>query len=210
MKKILLINGSPRKNGQTAALLNIFKLEIEKISQENPNGTMCNILHLCDYEISHCSGCDSCLRKPNKCPLSEKDDMQKMEEELVSADAIIMGAPSYFNSPPGIIKDLIDRTRPLKMAKYKLKDKIFASISSAGLRGGGNVPIHTALMRYALIQGMIVVAAIGHPVLNANFPGATLQKEGIKEFRQPSDVGEVSTANTQALAKRISNLLIKF
>jgi len=213
MKSILAINGSPRKNGLTASLLRVFQDKIENLNtnlkEGDTNSISCNILHLNEFTINHCSGCDACLRKPNTCPLSENDDMLKLEEAMKNADAIIIGSPSYFNSPPGIVKDLIDRSRPMKMAKYQLKDKIFSSIGSAGLKGGGIVPVHSSLMRFALIQGMIVVASLGHPLLHANFPGEILQKEGLADFRKPTEIGDISTANTQALAKRVYDLLTR-
>ena len=181
---------------------------LNEASNNDQNKIDIETIRLYDYNISHCIGCDQCLRKPYTCPLSEKDDMPKLEELMKNADAIVIGSPSYFAGPPGILKDLMDRTRPMKMAKYQLKDKYFSVLISEGLKDGGGNIVAEALITYALIQGMIAVGTLGHPVLINNFPVSSLQMEGVKEFRKPDEsIGEVGTASVEALAERLWGLL---
>jgi multimeric flavodoxin WrbA len=210
-KKIVAILGSPRKKGLTNTLLSVFKENIDKLSNqegvEEDQKVSVEILNLVDYKINHCTACDLCLRRPNECPLTETDDMAKIETMMKDADAILVGSPSYFYNVPGILKDLIDRSRPMKMAKYQLKDKFFSVITTAGLQGGGFTAVNDSLIHWALIQGMIVISALGHPVIVPNFPSESGQMLGVKEFRKPSEPGEVSTAAVEALAKRFWNLL---
>lgn len=212
-KKILVIMGSPRKNGLTASLTSHFSKKIEILNQlENTSEDHkidIEILNLVDYTVDHCTACDSCLRKPNVCPLSEKDDMGALDKKLQEADAILVGSPSYFFNVPGILKDLIDRSRPLKMGKYKLKDKLFSVVSAAGLQNGGHNAVLDVLVHWALIQGMIVISALGHPVIVSNFPSESGQMLGIKEFRKPSELGEPSQVALDALATRFHELLKK-
>ncbi len=209
MQKILLINGSPRKKGLTASLLSAFSTHIEALNEERDEDAhiQCTTLNLSEYAISHCTGCDACLRKPYECPLSENDDMGKIEKSMKDSAAIIMGAPSYFGAPPGIIKDLIDRSRPMKMNKYQLKDKLFSVLGTSGLKGGGANYVQDVLIHFGLIQGMIVVGSLGHPVLNANLPSETLQKEALTDFRKPSEPGKLARKNTKSLAERIYSFL---
>ena len=208
-KSILAIMGSPRATGLTAALLKIFQEKVEELNKgtEAVQQIKIDILMLKDFVIQHCTGCDACLRKPNECPLSEKDDMKKVEEAMLKADAIIIGAPSYFAGMPGIVKDLIDRTRPMKMQKYLLKNKYFSVITATGLQGGGQNSVQDDLIHFALIQGMIVVGALGHPVLMPNFPNESLQMLELKKFRKPNEPGEIANTTTANLAQRIWDLL---
>ena len=206
MSKILVINGSPRKSGLIGSMIAQFKSKIEELNQTEGNVEI-EVLQLSDYAITHCNGCDACLRKPYSCPLSEKDDMPKLEEMMKSADAIVMGAPSYFADVPGIVKDLIDRSRPMKMARYQLKDKFLSIITASGLVGGGGSWVADSLIHWGLIQGMIVVGALGHPVLEGNLPSETLQMSGLKEFRKPSEIGEISQKTSSNLAERLWNLV---
>lgn len=205
-KKILLINGSPRKSGLIGSMIAQFKSKIDELNQGEGNVEV-EVFQLSDYKVEHCNGCDACLRKPYSCPLSENDDMPKLEEIMKSADAIVMGAPSYFADMPGIVKDLIDRSRPMKMAKYQLKDKFLSTITASGLRGGGSNWVADSLIHWGLIQGMIVVGALGHPVLEGNLPSETLQKCGLKEFRKPSEISEISQKTSSNLAERLWNLV---
>src|SRR6056297_2596557 len=80
--KILLVNSSPRNKGLTAALLNEFENKIKDLESEVKKGVSVERLQLSEFNISHCTGCDKCLRKPHECTLSEKDDMSKVEDRL--------------------------------------------------------------------------------------------------------------------------------
>jgi multimeric flavodoxin WrbA len=133
--------------------------------------------------------------------------MLKIEELMKRADAIVVGAPSYFADVPGIMKDIIDRSRPMKMAKYQLRDKYLGVISASGLVNGGAAWVADTLIHWALIQGMLVVGALGHPVLEGNFPSETLQMQGLKEFRKPSEPGEIAIKLSENLGERLWNLL---
>jgi len=206
-KKVLILNASPRKNGLTNSLLLNFKKKIDELIQNSDSKIISELIQLSDYNILHCTGCDACLKSPNICPLNEKDDMNKIEEKFIESDAIIVGSPSYFANVPGIMKDLIDRSRPMKMAKYKLQNKYFSVIAASGLRDGGNNFVANTLIHWALIQGMIVIAALGHPVIMNNFPSESLQMINLKEFRQKDQPSELSVTLVNNLAERIFDLL---
>ncbi|MCF2140927.1 MAG: flavodoxin family protein [Candidatus Lokiarchaeota archaeon] len=210
-KSILIINGSPRKNGLTYSLAKIFQDKIQSLNDNENNKQMqkidIEIMHLTDFRVKHCSACDNCLRKPYLCPLDENDDFKIISEKMLKASAIIIATPTYFSNVSGLVKDLIDRSRPLKMAKYKLKNKLFSVIVTSGLRAGGLNVVQNSLIQYALIQGMIVIGALGHPVLMANFPTETSQKMELTDFRKSTDISGVAKANCEALAERFWKIL---
>ena len=163
------ICGSPKSENSSTKFL------LEKaLSAVNDDEKL--LLKISDYNILHCTGCDSCVRK-KPCPQSAKDDMPEIEKKLVSADAIIIAAPSYFTSVPGVLKDLIDRSRALKMNDHQLKNKVFGAISYAGLRYGGQEHVIDVLNRYALGQGMIIVGSVGSPVKHGTFGSGSLQTD---------------------------------
>ena len=134
------------------------------------------LVNISDFDIQHCTGCDSCVRK-KPCPQSANDDMPKLEEILQKADGLIIAAPSYFTSVPGVLKDFIDRSRTMKMLDQQLKDTVFAAISYAGLRYGGQEHVIDVLNRYALGHGMIVVGSVGSPVRDGTFGSGSLQTD---------------------------------
>jgi multimeric flavodoxin WrbA len=164
------------------------------------------LLNISDYNIHHCTGCDSCVRK-KPCPQSASDDMPMIEKQLIEADAIIIAAPSYFTSVPGVLKDFIDRSRAMKMNDHQLKDKVFGAISYAGLRYGGQEHVIDVLNRYALGQGMIVVGSVGSPVKHGTFGSGSLQKDD-GSWRSAKD-DELAVKGSTLLGKRVADVVLR-
>lgn len=205
MTKISLIVGSPRKNRSCNFLIDQAIEGIKSFSSDYE----IEKIQISDYNITPCNGCDQCLRPPNDCPLTEEDDMNKLEEKIIGSSAILIAAPNYFGSVSSQIKVLIDRSRPWKMKNYLLKDVIFAPLASTGLRNGGEGVI-SDLINFALIQGMIVVANnLGSPVIEGNIPITSLQKFNLKEFIGKGEIDELAGIIAKDLGKRVADLVQK-
>ena len=102
MKKALVMNCSPVKNGATAEIVNIVSNSLKEKYDVN---TIC----IDDYTFSFCKGCRSC-HNTAKCILH--DDVDKIIEQYEWADIIISVAPSYWADVPGQFKAFIDRCTP--------------------------------------------------------------------------------------------------
>ena len=98
---ILILNGSPRKNGLISQMLDIMREEAEK------RGDKVEIVRTNDLQIKPCVGCMVCRTK-NQCLLAE-DDSQRVLKKIQEADAVILGAPCYWGNLPGQMKVLFDR-----------------------------------------------------------------------------------------------------
>jgi len=98
--KILGVVGSKRKNGNTAFLVQQALHAIE--SEE----TEIDIIYLGDYNIRGCNGCEGC-KETYKCVIM--DDMQKIYPLIKSADAIVLGSPTYFYNITSDMKAFIER-----------------------------------------------------------------------------------------------------
>ncbi|TXT59043.1 MAG: NADPH-dependent FMN reductase [Promethearchaeota archaeon] len=203
--KITLIVGSPRKNKSCNFLIDKAIEGIESTSDD----LEINKLFIDNFEILPCTGCDQCLRKPYECPLSSDDDTSQLKEELVNSDAILIASPNYFGSVSSQIKLLIDRSRPWKMDNYLLQDTYFAPLVSQGVRNGGAGNVANDLINFALIQGMIVVAALGNPVIEQNIPVTSLQKYERKSFIGKEETDELGGRIASNLGKRIAELVLK-
>lgn len=104
MKKILVISGSARKNGNTMSMVKIVEEEMKQINQE----VEFEYLYLIDQELKYCIGCSICLRKGgHMCPL--KDDKDAILEKMHEADGIIFASPGYAAMVSGMFKNFIDR-----------------------------------------------------------------------------------------------------
>ena len=98
---VLIINGSPRKNGLISQMLGIMQDEAEQ------KGDKVQTVFTNDLNIKPCVGCMACRTK-GKCSMSD-DDSQRVLKMMQDADAIIMGAPCYWGNIPGQMKVLFDR-----------------------------------------------------------------------------------------------------
>jgi len=205
--KITLIVGSPRKNKQCNFLIDHTIKGIKSISEE----IEIKKLQISDYQITPCNGCDNCLRDPYECPLSESenDDMKKLEGDFFNSDALLIASPSYFGSVSAHLKLMIDRSRPWKMNNYKLSGKIFAPLVAQGTRNDAAGGVISDLINFAMIQGMIVVGALGNPVIEQNIPITSLQKYGRKEFLRKDEEDELGGKIAENLGIRVANLLLK-
>ena len=205
---IVGICGSPKKERSNTRYLLEKALEAASdiLSEGKTKRATTVLLNISDFEIRHCTGCDTCVRK-KPCPESEHDDMPKIEEKLLKADGIIIAAPSYFTAVPGVLKDFIDRSRPMKMLNHQLKDKLFGAITYAGLRYGGQEHVIDYLNRYALGQGMIVIGSVGSPVRDGTFGSGSMQTdEG--EWRSAKK-DQLAVEGSQQLGRRMAELVRK-
>ena len=205
---IVGICGSPKKERSNTRYLLEKALEAASdiLSEGKTKRATTVLLNISDFEIRHCTGCDTCVRK-KPCPESEHDDMPKIEAKLLKADGIIIAAPSYFTAVPGVLKDFIDRSRPMKMLDHQLKDKLFGAITYAGLRYGGQEHVIDYLNRYALGQGMIVIGAVGSPVRDGTFGSGSMQTdEG--EWRSAKK-DQLAVEGSQQLGRRMAELVKK-
>jgi len=103
--KILAINGSPRKKGNTATLLS------KALEGAASQGAETKLVHLYDLTYKGCISCFSCKRKGGesygKC--AYKDELSPLLEEIQDADAVILGSPIYFDEVTGSMRSFLER-----------------------------------------------------------------------------------------------------
>jgi len=170
--KIIGINGSPRKKGNTQALLHIA-LKASKINDTK-------LIHLVDYNIEPCDGCGACW-KTKKCPID--DDLEKVINEMIESDAILVGSPVYYGTVSPQMKAFIDRSGELLGSRgYPLKDKIGGALAVA--RRWGGVTTWTTLLLWVLEMRLIVPGA-GWGVALAMKPNEVMNdKEGVERAEE--------------------------
>jgi len=190
--KILGISGSPVKRG-TYYLL---EKTLETAEEEGEN-VETEIIHIADYELKFCQGCNDCLKK-KECIIKD-DDLYEIGDKMEEADAIIFASPSYFGSVTAYMKNLMDRSRYLKMRVHALKDKLAGAITSSGLTHGGGQSTIENINRFALTHGMKVVGVASRPESEPNMVVGTM--EGPEGFRRIKD-DEKAVKMAKKLAKR--------
>lgn len=116
--KIMVFNGSPKKNASDTMCMTRAFLEGMNESGENEVQTV----HVIEKHIEFCSGCFSCMKNGGNC--IHKDDMKGILEEILKSDLLIFSYPLYCYGMPAPLKALIDRTMPLSsMAMQKVGER---------------------------------------------------------------------------------------
>ena len=147
--KVVAFNGSARKDGNTAILINhVFKeLEEEEIETE--------LIQLAGAKIHGCIACMKCFEnKDQRC--SVKDDVvNDCIEKMLAADGIILGSPTYFANISTEMKALIDRAGMVSRANSNmLTRKVGAAVVAA--RRAGSIHVFNSINHFFFIGQMIV------------------------------------------------------
>lgn len=147
--KVLAINGSARKDGNTAILIRHVFSELEK------EGIETELIQLSGKKIHGCLACRSCFaRKDGRC--AQKNDMgNECIEKMAAADGVILGSPTYVADISPEIKALIDRACMVARANQNLfRRKVGAAV--VAVRRAGAIHAFDALNHLFLISEMIV------------------------------------------------------
>ena len=114
--KIVILMGSPNKNGSTRILADSFVQGAESA------GHSCEVIDVCRADVHPCTGCVACMR--NGGDWIYHDDMKEILEVILISDVRIWSYPLYCYGMPAPLKALLDRTLPLSgMAMQKVGTK---------------------------------------------------------------------------------------
>lgn len=165
--RVLAVNGSARKDGNTAILIKkVFEeLEAEGIATE--------MIQLSGKKIRGCAACYKCFEnKDRRC--SVKDDLNEIIAKMEEADGIILASPTYFADVTSEMKALIDRSGFVSMANGRMfRRKVGAAV--VAVRRAGAIHAFDTINHFFFIQEMIV-------------PGSTYWNIGIG--REPGQVND--------------------
>jgi multimeric flavodoxin WrbA len=148
--KVVAFNGSPRKDGNTAILINHVFRELVK------EGVETELVHLSGKKIHGCIACYKCFEnKDQRCAV--KDDIaNECIEKMIKAEGIILGSPVYFTDVTAEMKALIDRAGFVSMANGGMyKNKVGAAV--VAVRRSGAVHTLDTLNHFLLAGQMIIV-----------------------------------------------------
>jgi multimeric flavodoxin WrbA len=147
--KVVAFNGSARKDGNTAILLQFVlgELRLEGIETE--------MIQLAGKNIHGCLACRKCFaRKDGRCA-QKKDDGNDLINTMIGADGIILGSPTYVTDVSPEIKALIDRACMVTRANEGLlRRKVGAGV--VAVRRAGAIHAFDTLNHFFLISEMIV------------------------------------------------------
>ncbi|MCR9012531.1 flavodoxin family protein [Gabonibacter chumensis] len=170
--KVLLINGSPKKNGNTYIALSEVAAALEAAGIET------EIVSIGTKAVQGCIACNKC-KELGRCVF--KDELyNSIRAKLGEADGIVIGSPTYYAGPNGSLCALLDRLFYScgDLLKYK------PSASVAVCRRGGASATYDRLNKYFTINNMPVVSSQYWNSVHGMLPGeASLDAEGLQTMR---------------------------
>lgn len=147
--KVIAINGSPRKNGNTYLALKRICDGLEKQEIET------EIIQVGDKVFGGCRACGACA-KLGKCAFGDKDGLNEIGEKMSAADGIIIGSPVYYADLNGTLKCFLDRIFYTYGRNFRFK----LGASVAVLRRGGGIHTYHSINNYFGITEMIQVPSM--------------------------------------------------
>lgn len=187
--KVLAINGSARKNGNTATILNIALEEISK------HGIEVELLEIGNQVIRPCQGCFACKGKGN-C-VFYNDLFCEYFSKMKQADGILLGSPVYSADVSANMKALLERAGVVVASNPGiLKHKVGAAVSAVR-RGGGMSAVDTMNHFFLNKEIFVVGSTYWNMVYGKDVGDIWADIEGINNMR---NLGE----NMAWLLKHIS------
>jgi multimeric flavodoxin WrbA len=168
--KVIGINGSARKDGNTSILIRKVFDELEA------EGIETKLVNLGPQSVNGCLACMKCFENKDGHCVQDKDTLNEWVDEMATADGIVLGTPVYFANLSGQIKCFLDRAWMVARANDNLfKRKVGAAVVAA--RRAGAVTAFQALNAYFGISEMIIAGSIYWNIGYGREKGKCLQDE---------------------------------
>ncbi len=174
MGKVLLINGSPRKDGNTFLALTEVANELAK------EGFETEIVHIGTKAIRGCIACNWCKTDGgNRCTFD--DDMANdFSKKALTADGFVVGSPVYYGLPTGQVMALVQRMFCSAGAAFKFKPVANIAVCR---RGGATASLEAMNMPWMMMNCPIVTSTYWNIVYGYDKGEASEDAEGMQVMR---------------------------
>lgn len=191
--KVLAINSSARKDGNTTILINTVFEELNK------EGIETELVQLSGKIIEPCKACWACGGRKN-C-IHKKDMFQEIFEKMTQADGIILGSPVYTANISANMQALLERASvvtDMNRSANLFQHKVGAAVTAA--RRGGALSALDAMNHFFMLQNMFVVGSSYWPMAYGQMSGdVKSDSEGLETMR---NLGRNMAYLLKALDKR--------
>lgn len=146
---VVAFNGSARKDGNTAILLNTVLDELQKA------GIQTELIQMAGKRLNGCIACFSCMKNKDGRCAQEDDEVNEYITKMAEADGVLLGSPTYFSDVTANMKALIERAGFVSRANGDLlKQKVGAAV--VAVRRAGAIHTFNSLNLFFLISQMII------------------------------------------------------
>lgn len=175
--KVLGINSSAGKDGNTALLMGIVFEEL------NREGIETEMIQLAGKVIEPCKACWACGGK-GTC-VHKNDLFQEIYEKMARADGILLGSPVYTANISANMQAFLERASvvgDMNQSENPLRHKVGAAVTAA--RRGGALNTLDAMNHFFMLQDMFMVGSSYWPMAYGRMPGEALEdQEGLETMR---------------------------
>ena len=176
--KVLLINGSARREGNTFVALSEVARQLEK------HGVETEIVQLGNKPVRGCIACGQCMtRSLGRCAFDD-DVCNRIVEKLDDIDALVVGSPVYYGQPNGALLAVMQRL--LFSASAKLENKPAANIAICR-RGGATAAFQTMNMMFQMVNMPLVTSQYWNIAYGRDAGEAAQDAEGMQIMRTLAD-----------------------
>ena len=175
--KVVAINGSPRREGNTYHALKMVGDELVA------NGIEFEIIHVGNKMIHGCMACNKCaVNKDEKCVV-KTDDLNLWIAQMREADGIIVGSPVHYSGIPGTMKSFLDRVFYVAgMNGGLFRHKVGAAVVAVRRTGGSAT--FDSLNHFLNYSEMVIATSNYWNVIHGRTPGEAIQDtEGVQIMR---------------------------
>jgi multimeric flavodoxin WrbA len=151
---ILILNGSPRANGNTSAMIAAFRQGAES------KGHMVTAINVCEKQIAGCLACEYCHTTGHGA-CKQQDDMHEVYTALESAELLVLASPIYHFSLSGQLQCAINRTYAVEDPKWPRKTMLFLSSGSSDVFDGAIYEYRKSFREYLGLEDMGIFTAYG-------------------------------------------------
>ena len=179
--KVLGINGSARKDGNTAIIMN-------KVFEElNKQGIETELVQFAGQIIEPCKACWACGEQKN-C-VHRKDIFRETFDKMMEADGILLGSPVYSANISASMQAFLERAAVVcDMNRGSLNNKYKVGASVVALRRGGALSAVDAMNHFFMNQEMVIVGSTYWNMVYGQMPGDVLKDE--EGLRNMQNLGE--------------------
>ncbi|WP_432718707.1 flavodoxin family protein [Pectinatus frisingensis] len=190
--KVVGINGSTRKDGNTAI---IIKKVFDELKKDSINT---ELIQFAGKPLHGCTGCGACFKTRNNRCIMQDDMFNEYMQKLIEADGIILGSPVYFSDVTAEMKAFIDRAGMVANANGGLLKYKAGAAVMAVRRGGATHAFDTMNHFLHYMQMFLVGGSYWNMVYGREIGEVENDKEGLENMRV---IGENMTWLLHHIAK---------
>ena len=175
--KVVALNGSARKDGNTAMLIQAVFEELKK------EGIETEMIQMAGKKIQGCLACYKCFKNKDRRCSVDRDILNGIIAEMEKADGILLGSPTYFSDVSSGMRAFIERCGFVGRAnQYMFKGKVGASV--VAVRRAGAVQAFTSMNLFLHYMQMVMPGASYWSLAVGRDPGDVLKDdEGMQTMR---------------------------